>query len=68
MTAARDDLPAHYGSKFFVDGVPEDEFPEDGMSARDAYELIGRRARSRRRPVPQPGDLRDHVDGAGGAA
>jgi glutamate decarboxylase len=34
------DLPAHYGSRFFVEGVPEREFPADGMSSRDAYELI----------------------------
>jgi glutamate decarboxylase len=35
-----EDLPAHYGSRFFVEGVPESEFPHTGMSARDAYELI----------------------------
>ena len=35
------DLPAHYGSRFFVEGVPEDRFPEGGMGARDVYELIG---------------------------
>ncbi|UJA20143.1 glutamate decarboxylase [Thermoleophilia bacterium SCSIO 60948] len=34
------DLPARYGSRFFVEGVPTDAFPADGMSARDAYELI----------------------------
>lgn len=37
----RSDLPAHYGSRFFVDGVPDAKFPAEGMSARDAYELIG---------------------------
>lgn len=34
------ELPAHYGSSFFVDGVPDHAFPEHGMSARDGYELI----------------------------
>jgi glutamate decarboxylase len=34
------DLPAHYGSRFFVEGVPEDRLPEEGMGARDVYELI----------------------------
>jgi glutamate decarboxylase len=33
-------LPARYGSRFFVEGVPRDEFPEQGMSAPDAYNLI----------------------------
>jgi glutamate decarboxylase len=34
------DLPAHYGSRFFTEGVPENEFPSEGMSSRDVYELI----------------------------
>ncbi|MDX6638212.1 MAG: glutamate decarboxylase, partial [Solirubrobacterales bacterium] len=34
------DLPAHYGSRFFVEGVPEKSFPKEGMAARDVYELI----------------------------
>ncbi len=34
------DLPAHYGSRFFVEGVPEKTFPKEGMGARDVYELI----------------------------
>ncbi len=34
------DLPAHYGSRFFVEGVPESTFPKEGMGARDVYELI----------------------------
>ena len=33
-------LPARYGSRFFIDGVPESKFPEAGMSAPDAYQLI----------------------------
>jgi glutamate decarboxylase len=33
-------LPARYGSRFFVEGVPEEKFPEAGMSAPDAYNLI----------------------------
>ena len=40
MSPPNSDLPARYGSRFFVDGVPEAEFPAEGMSARDAYELI----------------------------
>ncbi len=32
--------PARYGGRFFVDGVPDARFPEEGMSASDAYELI----------------------------
>jgi glutamate decarboxylase len=34
------DLPSRYGSRFFVDGVPETEFPGGGMSAFDAYNVI----------------------------
>ncbi len=34
------ELPARYGSRFFIDGVPDSEFPESGMSAPDAYQLI----------------------------
>ncbi len=33
-------LPARYGSRFFIEGVPERKFPESGMSAPDAYQLI----------------------------
>jgi glutamate decarboxylase len=33
-------LPARYGSRFFIDGVPERMFPDTGMSAPDAYQLI----------------------------
>ncbi len=33
-------LPARYGSRFFVEGVPDLSFPDGGMPARDAYELI----------------------------
>jgi glutamate decarboxylase len=40
MSGPAGDLPAHYGSKFFVEGVPEHRLPATGMSARDAYELI----------------------------
>jgi len=35
-----DELPARYGSRFFTEGIPESEFPEEGMSAPDAYNLI----------------------------
>jgi glutamate decarboxylase len=34
------ELPARYGSRFFVEGVPKSRFPERGMSALDAYSLI----------------------------
>jgi glutamate decarboxylase len=40
MTGAKGELPAHYGSRFFVEGVPEHELPKEGMSSSDAYELI----------------------------
>jgi glutamate decarboxylase len=40
VSSPESDLPARYGSRFFVDGVPEAEFPLEGMSARDAYQLI----------------------------
>jgi glutamate decarboxylase len=33
-------LPARYGSRFFIEGVPDSKFPESGMSAPDAYQLI----------------------------
>ncbi len=33
-------LPAYYGSRFFVEGVPANRFPEEGMGAEDAYELV----------------------------
>lgn len=35
-----EELPARYGSRFFVEGVPTDRFPDDGMSSIDAYNLI----------------------------
>ena len=35
------DLPARYGSRFFVEGAPDASFPEHGMSAEDAYDLLG---------------------------
>jgi len=34
------ELPARYGSRFFVEGVPESRFPDEGMPAPDAYNLI----------------------------
>ncbi len=42
MLAAMSDesLPAYYGSRFFVEGVPDATFPEHGMSAEDAYDLV----------------------------
>lgn len=33
-------LPTRYGGRFFVEGAPEHSFPERGMSAVDAYELL----------------------------
>jgi glutamate decarboxylase len=37
---AEGELPARYGGRFFTEGVPTETFPETGMSAADAYELI----------------------------
>jgi glutamate decarboxylase len=37
---AQGELPARYGARFFTEGVPERAFPDEGMSAGDAYELI----------------------------
>jgi glutamate decarboxylase len=34
------DLPPRYGGRFFTEGVPESKFPEAGMSAPDAYQLL----------------------------
>ena len=34
------DLPLRYGGRFFVEGEPDNRFPEVGMSADDAYGLI----------------------------
>ncbi len=34
------DLPARYGSRFFVEGAPDERFPDQGMPAEDAYALI----------------------------
>jgi glutamate decarboxylase len=34
------ELPARYGSRFFIEGVPDNRFPEEGMSAPDVYQLI----------------------------
>ena len=31
---------AHYVPPFFVEGVPTDKFPDGGMPAREAYELV----------------------------
>ena len=40
MSAIPPDLPPRYGGRFFTEGVPESQFPEEGMSALDAYQLI----------------------------
>jgi hypothetical protein len=29
-------LPSRYGARFFTEGVPEREFPADGMRPQDA--------------------------------
>lgn len=34
------DLPPRYGGRFFTEGVPDEEFPKQGMSALDAYQLL----------------------------
>jgi glutamate decarboxylase len=34
-------LPSRYGARFFTEGVPEREFPEQGMRPQDAYPGIG---------------------------
>jgi glutamate decarboxylase len=33
-------LPSRYGARFFTEGVPEREFPADGMRPQDAYQLL----------------------------
>ena len=33
-------LPTRYGGRFFVEGAPEHRFPDEGMSAIDASELL----------------------------
>jgi glutamate decarboxylase len=33
-------LPSRYGARFFTEGVPEHEFPADGMRPQDAYQLL----------------------------
>ena len=39
-TAAGDELPARYRSRFFIEGVPDAEFPGSGMPAPDVCQLI----------------------------
>lgn len=34
------DLPARYGGRFFTEDVPDEAFPEQGMAADDAYQLL----------------------------
>ena len=34
------DLPPRYGGRFFTEGIPTERFPEGGMSAVDAYQLV----------------------------
>jgi len=34
------ELPPRFGSRWFTEGVPDDELPEHGMSAPDAYQLM----------------------------
>jgi glutamate decarboxylase len=34
------ELPARYGGRFFIEGVPDTKFPEGGMPAPDVYNLI----------------------------
>ncbi len=40
MSPANADLPSRYGSRFFVEGAPDVRFPQQGMPAEDAYDLI----------------------------
>lgn len=40
MAEPPQDLPPRYGGRFFTEGVPEGDFPKDGMSAVDAYQVI----------------------------
>jgi glutamate decarboxylase len=40
MAEGSGELPTRYGGRFFTEGVPRDHFPEAGMSAEDASELL----------------------------
>src|SRR5689334_4753728 len=40
MSPSSEDLPARYASRFFVEGEPDVRFPQNGMTAEDAYALI----------------------------
>jgi hypothetical protein len=33
-------LPSRYGARFFTEGVPERDFPNEGMRPQDAYQLL----------------------------
>lgn len=40
MSHGSRNLPTRYGGRFFTEGVPESRFPQQGMSAEDAHELL----------------------------
>ena len=68
VEAARRDWRRRYGNRFLLEPAPDNELPEHGMRAVDAMRLIGEELVLDGIPHAQPGDVRDDVDGARGAA
>ena len=62
------DLESRFGNKYICEDVPDHKLPQSGHAGRrrDAADRPG--ADPGRRPAAQPRDVRDHVDGARGAA
>ena len=61
-------LARDYGNRFLLEPAPDNELPEHGMRSVDAMRLIGEELVLDGIPHAQPGDVRDDVDGARGAA
>ena len=66
--AALLEAASRYGNAFLLSDAPDHRLPADRHAGRRRDAAARRGARARRDPDAQPRDLRDHVDGARGAA
>ena len=63
-----DALAASYGNRFLLEPAPDNPLPQHGMRVGGGDAADRRGAGARRHPDAQPGDVRDDLDGARGAA
>ena len=68
MPLSRASLARIEGRNWLIEGRPTTKCPSEGCRAVDAMRLIGEEIVLDGDPGAQPGDLRDHLDGARGPA